>query len=139
MKRASFISALLLLISSTTNAAEPAASGSSGGLFQVLLGLVLVLGLMAGAAWLLKRFAAPKMASGSTIKIIGGIAVGSRERIMVIEVADQWIVVGIAPGQVSTLSTMPKQELPQSQENALSAQSPFSGWLQQMMEKRNGK
>ncbi|MEA5097553.1 MAG: flagellar biosynthetic protein FliO [Burkholderiaceae bacterium] len=139
MNRTPLRLAFLFFFSSAANAAESAAPTSSGGLFQVLLGLILVLGLMAGAAWLLKRFAAPQMSSGAVIKIIGGIAVGNRERIMVIEVADQWIVVGIAPGQVNTLSTMPKQELPQASENAISVPSHFSGWLQQIMDKRNGK
>ena len=134
------IPAVLLMLCSSAKAAEQAvATTSSGGLFQVLLGLILVLGLMAGAAWLLRRFGAPKMASGTTIKIIGGIAVGNRERIMVVEVADQWIVVGVAPGRVNTLSTMPKQELPPLPEHTTSVSGHFSEWLQQIMDKRNGK
>lgn len=135
-----FIPALLLFaISSSPYAAEQTTSPSSGGLFQILLGLIAVLGLMAGAAWLLKRFGNPQMASGAAVKIIGGIAVGNRERIMVIEVADQWIVVGVAPGRVTTLSTMPKQDIPLHTATDSTTPSPFAGWLQQFMDKRNGK
>ncbi|MBS1169195.1 MAG: fliO [Burkholderiaceae bacterium] len=131
--------ALLFATTGMVFAAEPATPPpASGGLFQVLLGLIVVLGLMAGAAWLLKRFGAPRMASGTVIKVIGGIAVGNRERIMVIEVADQWIVVGITSNQINTLSTMPKQELPPLPEGGTPG-SQFSDWLQQFMDKRNGK
>ncbi|MBS1186280.1 MAG: fliO [Burkholderiaceae bacterium] len=131
--------ALLFAVGGMAFAAEPAAPPPvSGGFFQVLLGLIVVLGLMAGAAWLLKRFGAPRMASGAVVKVIGGIAVGSRERIMVVEVADQWIVVGITSSQINTLSTMPKQELPPPPEGGIPG-SQFSDWLQQFMDKRNGK
>jgi flagellar protein FliO/FliZ len=106
-------------------------------LLQVLLGLVIVLGLMAGAAWTLKRFGIAKANTGTTVKIVGGVSVGNRERILVVEVADQWIVVGVAPGRVNTLSTMPRQENTVAPEAAPEAKN-FSAWLKQTIEKRHG-
>jgi flagellar protein FliO/FliZ len=128
---------LLILIGSAARAADQPGPASAGNLLQVLFGLIVVLGLMAAAAWALKRFGAARMASGAPVKIIGGVAVGSRERIMVVEVADQWIVVGVAPGRISTLSTMPRQE---SAAAPAAPQLPktFSAWLKQTIEKRNG-
>src|SRR3569623_3327233 len=65
-------------------------AASAGSLFQVLMGLVLVLGLLAGAAWLLKRFNLAKAGAGTaSVRVIGGVTVGSRDRVMVVEVADQ--------------------------------------------------
>jgi flagellar protein FliO/FliZ len=37
--------------------------------------------------------------------------IGNRERIVLVEVADTWIVVGLVPGQIRTLHTLPKGEL----------------------------
>jgi flagellar protein FliO/FliZ len=42
--------------------------------------------------------------------MVGALSLGGRERIMVVEVGDQWIVVGASPGRVNALATMPKQE-----------------------------
>src|ERR1035437_9176133 len=100
MKSFSIIPVALIMVSGAANAAEQHAAASAGNLLQVLFGLVVVLALMAAAAWTLKRFGMAKNSTGTTVKIVGGISVGSRERILVVEVADQWIVVGVAPGRI---------------------------------------
>ncbi|HVK94244.1 MAG TPA: flagellar biosynthetic protein FliO [Noviherbaspirillum sp.] len=132
------VPALLLPVGAVVHAADPASPASAGNLLQALLGLTVVLGLMAGAVWLLRRFGLAQPASAGAVKLVGGLNVGHRERILVVEVADQWIVVGVAPGRVSSLATMAKQE-----STALAAPAPtsksFSAWLQQTIEKRNGR
>jgi flagellar protein FliO/FliZ len=133
-------SSVFAAASATVATVTPAMAGSSpspaGSLFQVLLGLVAVLALMALCAWLLRRFNASKTSGNTTIRIIGGVSVGTRERVMVVEVADQWIVVGVAPGRVTQLSTMPKQEAVASTDTPTRN---FSSWLAQTLEKRNAQ
>ncbi|WP_235953477.1 flagellar biosynthetic protein FliO [Noviherbaspirillum galbum] len=118
--------------------ADAPASSPVGGMAQVTLGLLVVLGLMAGAAWLLKRIGVGNAAAGSVAKIVGGVSVGNRERVLVVEVADQWIVVGVAPGRVNALSTMPRQQLPDNT-SAPATPANFAAWLKQSIEKRNEK
>lgn len=121
----------------TVPAATPAtATPSAGSLLQVLLGLIVVLALMAAAVWLMKRFGIARGAGNSVVKIVGGISVGNRERVLVLEVADQWIVVGVAAGRVSALASMPRQE--HSAATAAVPAASFSGWLKQTIDKRNG-
>jgi flagellar protein FliO/FliZ len=43
---------------------------------------------------------------------VGGIAVGSRERVLLLEVGEHWLVVGVAPGSVTGIATLPRGELP---------------------------
>ena len=117
-------------------ATATSAPSSAGSLLQVIFGLLVVLGLLAGALWVLKRVGGGRLAGGSVVKIVGGVSVGNRERVMVVEVADQWIVIGVAPGQVSKLADMPRQE--QQQGSAAIPGAPnFSAWLKQTIEKRN--
>ena len=118
-----------------TPAAATAAPSSAGSLLQVVFGLLVVLGLLAAALWFLKRMGGGRFAPGSVVKIIGGVSVGNRERVMVVEVADQWIVIGVAPGRVSTLASMPRQDTPAVQ--AAAGAPNFSAWLKQTIEKRN--
>lgn len=127
----------LLWLPAVTRASDQAKVASAGNLFQVLLGLVVVLGLMAGAAWLLKRFGAVRTSAGNTVKIVGGVNVGSRERVLVVEIADQWIVVGVAPGRVNSLATMPRQEGAPTPDTAATAPN-FASWLKKTIDKRNG-
>jgi flagellar protein FliO/FliZ len=128
-----------LIASPGVQAADQAGPASAGSLLQVLLGLFVVLGLMAGAAWMLRRLGLARTATtASAVKVIGGVNIGSRERILVVEVADQWIVVGVAPGRVNTLSTLPRQEiLPMPESNPVAKN--FATWLKQTVEKRNAQ
>ena len=131
-----------VFFSKAAHAADQSGGGMTGELFKVLLGLIAVLAMMAASAWLLKRFGVTKAAGAGTIKIVGGISVGNRERVLVVEVADQWIVVGVAPGRVNALATMSRQGQEQagpvvSTLDAAPAASNFSAWLKQKMDKRN--
>ena len=45
------------------------------------------------------------------MKVVGGVALGPRERIVLVEVGDTWLVIGLVPGQIRTLYKMPKGEL----------------------------
>jgi flagellar protein FliO/FliZ len=130
---------LLLLTAASVHAGEQPGAASAGSLLQVLLGLIVVLGCMAGAAWMLRRFGLAKSSSAGTVKVIGGVNVGTRERVLVVEVGDQWIVVGVAPGRVNALTTMPRQEGIAMPDATAPIANNFSAWLKQTIEKRNGK
>jgi len=130
---------LALLGSLPAHAAEQAAAApaSAGSLLQVLVGLVVVLALMGGAAWTLKRMGMAGTGSNSVARVVGGVSVGNRERVVVVEVGEQWIVVGVAPGRVNALSTMPRQETAAIAPQGDNAKN-FSAWLKQTIDKRNG-
>ena len=71
------------------------------GLLQATLGLALVLGVIVAFAWVARRLAPGTVrGTGVPLTIIASQAVGQRERVVVVEVADQWLVLGVAPGRV---------------------------------------
>lgn len=116
----------------------PPSAISSGDILQVIFSLLLVLAAVVLVAWILKRINLPQHGAGNLLKVISGVAVGQRERIVLVEVNDTWLVVGVAPGQVRTLHSMPKAELPGQQTGApTDTDGKFQSWLKQMMEKRN--
>lgn len=120
----------------STSAALPSSSGS---VFTMLLGLSAVLALLAAVAWLFKRFGlSQSLAGNAAAKVVGGVSVGTRERVMVIEVGEQWIVVGVAPGRVNALATMPRQTLAAAPAAASGNGPAFATWLKHTMDKRNG-
>ena len=114
---------------------------SAGSLLQTILALVLVLALLAALAWAAKRYGPRVAGNSANLRMIGALNIGGRERIMVIEVGDQWIVVGASPGRVNALATMPKGDAAASA--ALAGHAPsasnFADWLKQTIDKRNAK
>ena len=122
--------------------ALPASNGpGAAGLLQTIFALLLVLGLLIGLAWLLKRYG-PKPGGGlANLRVVGALNIGGRERIMVVEVGDQWIVVGAAPGRVNALHTMPRQDVDLgagtgAAQGGIPA-TRFADWLKNTMDKRN--
>jgi flagellar protein FliO/FliZ len=116
----------------------PPAAMSSGSVMQIILSLILVLGLVALVAWLMKRISLPQHGAASLLKVISGVGVGPRERIVLVEVNDTWLIVGVAPGQVRTLHTMPKGQIPAQPAHSFgNADGKFQVWLKQMVDKRN--
>jgi flagellar protein FliO/FliZ len=116
----------------------PPAAVSSGSIVQVIISLLLVLAAVVLVAWVLKRINLPRHGAGNPLKVVSGVAVGQRERIVLVEINDTWLVVGVAPGQVRALHSMPKAELPEPEAGDRSvADGKFQGWLKQVMEKRN--
>jgi flagellar protein FliO/FliZ len=116
--------------------AEPAIS-AAGSLLQVFIGLVAVLLLIAGTAWAAKRLGVTHGGSPGLLHVVGSASVGTRERVVVVEVGDSWLVVGVAPGSVNALMTLPKGELQSAATPGLNAS--FAARLQQMIEKRRVK
>ena len=121
----------------------PASSApATGSLLQTILALVLVLGLLLGLAWFLKRYGPRAMGASANVKLVGALNIGGRERIMVVEVGDQWIVVGASPGRVNALATMPRQEGAETHAS-LAAHVPSAGsfgdWLKKTIDNRNAK
>jgi flagellar protein FliO/FliZ len=131
---------LFIAAASPVWAAAPAAASSpvstAGSLFQVIFGLMVVLAVMAAVAWLLKRTGAGRLHGAQPVKIVGGVSVGTRERVMVLEVGESWIVVGVAPGRINSLATLPRQEMP-AENSPSKGKIPFADWLKQTIDKRN--
>lgn len=114
-----------------------ASAVSAGSVLQMLLGLGLVLAMVAAGAWFLKRFQSNRGPAAGAIKVIAGAAVGPRERVVLVEVGGAWLVLGVAPGRVSALHTLPRGELPAGAARAASGEPGFAPWLKRMMEKRD--
>ncbi len=126
-------------------------------MLQVTLGLLLVLAMIAGLAWAVARLGRLRPASGATVRVIAAASVGPRERVAVVEVAGQWLVLGVAPGSVSLLDkTVPQhaalpdgvplsdqaasQAAPTAQPapHSITPLPPFAAWLQRALNRRSG-
>ena len=134
--RASSAFPLLLLPSSAVWAEATALPDTGSSIVQMLLGLGLVLAMLVGSLWLLKRLSVPRGPGSSLMRVVAGIPVGQRERVVLLEIGSTWLVLGVAQGQVSTLAEVPRQELPPA--GATEAARDFASWLKQITERRHG-
>ena len=129
----------LLPLSIPAAAADAPTAAPAGSTTQMLLGLLLVLAAVVAAGWLAKRFVPRHPAAGNTLRVIAGTAVGQRERVVLVEVGSTWIVVGVAPGNVRALHTLPRIDTPAQTPAPAATQPGFAHWLRQFTEKRGGR
>jgi len=95
----------LLLIPSSALAAPDTASS----MLTVLLSLGLILGGFIAVAWFARRYL-PGMGAQGAVKVVGTTAVGARERVVVVEVDNTWLLLGVGGGNVRLLHTLPKPQ-----------------------------
>ncbi|MYM85138.1 flagellar biosynthetic protein FliO [Duganella sp. FT50W] len=113
---------------------------TGGSLLQTSLALLFVIALMLGLAWLTKRINPRGLGgAGRNVKLVGSLSVGTRERILVVEVGEQWIVVGASPGRMNALATMPRQESGEPLPATALPGANFADWFKQTIDQRHGK
>ncbi|WJW74565.1 flagellar biosynthetic protein FliO [Thiohalobacter sp. IOR34] len=93
----------LVAADETAPLVEPVAAGS---LLQMLLGLALVVLLIVGFGWLFKRLTRMQSVANGSLRVLGGLSMGTRERVVLIQVGDTQLLLGVAPGRVQTLHVL---------------------------------
>lgn len=79
---------------------------AAGGLAQMTIGLLVVLLAIGAAAWALRRFGRLQSSASGALRILGGLSLGPRERVVLMQVGETQLLLGIAPGRVQTLHVL---------------------------------
>lgn len=82
---------------------------------QMLFGLGVVLAAIAVTAWLLRRLAPGQVGGVGDLRVVAAVAVGPKERVVLVDVGDTRLVLGVAPGLVTRLHEMPRPDDADSQ------------------------
>ena len=75
-------------------------------LAQLVVGLLVVILCIVALAWFAKRFGRLQTSSDGALQMLGGMSMGARERIVLVQVGDKQLLLGVAPGQINTLHVL---------------------------------
>jgi len=95
--------------SKLTPASGLAMSVASPNPVTVVLGLVAIVAFLFALAWLVRRMNPSALMGGQSMKVLGGLSVGPREKIILVEVGSQQVLLGVAPGRVSFIKDIPAE------------------------------
>ena len=69
-------------------------------MIQMLVALVAVVAIIIGLSFLVKRFSLVPGASSGIIKIVGSLALNNKDRLLLVQVGDEQILISASPGRV---------------------------------------
>lgn len=99
-------------------------------LIQVIAALGAVIGLFLVMAWVMRRFAQGPGMAGGHMKILSAMSVGTREKILVVDVEGQQLLLGVTGQQISTLHTFSEPAITVKEKHTV---SDFSQKLQSIL------
>ena len=108
---------------------------TSSQLASLVGGLALILILIFGLSWFVKRFSQGGFVQNQTIKMISAMPLGTRERIMLIDVGGKHILLGLTPTQINTLHVFEEPVVTASDKNV--SNSDFSKKLMSILQQKN--
>ncbi|TDB01930.1 flagellar biosynthetic protein FliO [Halomonas marinisediminis] len=95
---------------------------------KVAMALAVVVAIIFLCRLVLVRLGASRHGQGA-VKVVAATSVGSRERVVVVEVQDRWLVLGVGNGRVSHLESLPSP--PPADDSGVSAPEP-SGFAKRL-------
>ena len=107
----------LILTSDMLQAAPTATDGNGplvtnpvgiGNFLQMGVGLLVVVGAILAMAWAIRRMGHVQARVSGAMQVLGGMSLGQRERVVLMQVGEQQILVGIAAGNIRTLLVLDK-------------------------------
>lgn len=91
--------------------AAPAVAPAVGGgmasqLGQTALGLLAVVAVILALAWVLRRVQQNQPRGGQVIEMLGARALGPRDRLVLVQVGREQILLGLSPGRITPLHVL---------------------------------
>ncbi|RXZ44156.1 flagellar biosynthetic protein FliO [Crenobacter cavernae] len=114
--------------------AATAAPSPLSSLVQVIAALALVVGAIVACGWAFRRVQGKMGGLPQHLKVVGGVMVGQRERVVVVELDGEWLVLGVTGQQVNLLTRRPRPEGLPTPGDGLN-EPPFAQWLKAALNK----
>ena len=131
----SLAAAVVLAIAAPTRAADTASEAPAApsfepmadGLLGVMLNLGLVIAAIVAFAWIIRRVQGATGNVSGSMRVAGALSVGPKERVLLIDVGERQLVVGVTPGSMRTLHV-----LDEPLEQAAPGQNASSGFAERL-------
>ena len=92
----------------TSEMSSASAMDVSGSLLKVTIGLLFVVVAIFGSAWFLRRFGNVSTVPSQSLRIIGGLNIGSREKVLLLQVGEQQVLIGVTSSSIQPLHVLEK-------------------------------
>ncbi len=103
-------------------------------LFDLIVSMLIVVSLIVAVVWLLRKMPGMQRGVGRNLRFIDGLNVGQKERVVLVEVAGERILLGVASGSVNLLKIMPVLEQDSNNTAESEKEVPLNGFAMRFAE-----
>jgi len=96
------------------------------------IGLLVVLVIFAICVWITQQLQRQQLSSGNRLHIVGGLSLGMRERIVLVQAGKKQLILGVTPSRIDTLHVLEGDDC-LTQNTPLFVESHFAQKLKQVM------
>jgi flagellar protein FliO/FliZ len=92
-------------------------------------GLLVVLAIFAVCVWAIKQLQRQQLGDGERLQIVGGLSLGMRERIVLVQAGKKQLILGVTPSRIETLHVLEGEDCL----NKITPENNFAHKLKQVM------
>ncbi len=97
------------------------------------LGLIVVLSLFFACVWFMKKMGALPINTKDGMRVVSGLSLGMREKLVLVQVGEKQLVLGVSPGRVEKLLVLEGKDTLYQQDKVKNTEADFSQKLKQIM------
>lgn len=97
------------------------------------LGLIMVLGLFFVCIWLMKKMGAIPLNSKENMRVVSGLSLGMREKLVLVQIGEKQLLLGVTPGRVEKLLVLEGEDKLYRSTQGNNTGSDFSQKFKQIM------
>jgi len=100
-------------------------------------GLIIVLALFFVCIWFMKKMGALPVSTKQNMKVLSGLSLGMREKLVLVQVGEKQLVLGVTPGRVEKLLMLEGEDRLFQKNNSDNTEADFSQKFKQIMSGNN--
>jgi flagellar protein FliO/FliZ len=111
---------------------------SPGDMLHWSVGLLIVLGIFFLCAWGIRKLSGITANSTGKMRVIGGLSLGMREKVILLQVGKKQLILGVTPGRIDALHVLEGDDCLNSSESpSIGKDSGFGAIVAQVMKGRS--
>ncbi len=108
---------------------------SSGDMLHWGVGLLIVLAVFFFCVWAMRKLSGITVNGAEKMRVVGGLSLGMRERIILLQVGKKQLILGVTPGRIDALHVLEGDDCLNSEPSM----ARDSGFAQKLMQVTKGK